>query len=83
MAIDALKRAVETAKQMADEQPRDIRLAVYVLRDFPELKEWDLDDLAWSMYRGNAHRNDLDFLIEKIEAKMEEAEDAATETTPG
>lgn len=73
MAIDNLKRAVETAKRMADEQPYDINLAVYVLRDFCELKEWELDDLAWSMYRGNAHRNDLDYLIEMIETKIEEA----------
>lgn len=46
-------------------------LANYVLRDFAEVKEAGLDDLAWSMHRHPPHKNDVLFLIERLEAWLE------------
>jgi len=63
-----IQETIAWAKKTMDEDPH---LANYGLRDCQEVKDAGLNDLVWSMHRGNVHRNDVVFLIEKLEAHLE------------
>lgn len=70
MDKNRLEKALNTARGVLDEDPN---LAVFIVRDFPELVEWELDELAWSMYReGYTPRGDAEYLLSRIEEKMKE-----------
>jgi hypothetical protein len=46
----------------------DPHLAAFMVRDLPEMKEFGLDELAWATFKGNPTRNDVEFLLEELEA---------------
>jgi hypothetical protein len=45
----------------------EMEMAVYILRDTPEIKLAKLDDLAWAMLQETMSKNDVLFLIEHLE----------------
>ena len=45
------RETLQHAKQYVEDHPEDAHLAIYMMRDFQELKDFDLDDLAWSFHR--------------------------------
>ena len=45
----------------------DAHLATYMVRDLPETKAAGLDGLAWAMHREPPSRNDVTFLLNKLE----------------
>ena len=63
----------ETLKYAKAQLPKDPRLAAYMVRDFPELVEMELDDLAWAMHCANhVSHTDAEFLFELIDKWMNE-----------
>ena len=61
--------AIEYARGQLD---RDPHLANYMLRDYPEVFDAGLSDLAWAMHRGSPSRNDVLCLIEHLEKWLKE-----------
>ena len=63
----------KTLKYAKAQLHKDPRLAAYMVRDFPELAEMELDDLAWAMHRANhVSHADAEFLFELIDKWMNE-----------
>ena len=70
MTIRNLQADVGAARIMVAENPQ---LAAYIVRDYQELKDWGLYDLAWTLAdSGYTHRNDVIGLLELIEKKIVE-----------
>ncbi len=58
---------INKARQYVD---TDAHLANYMVRDLPETKEAGLDDLAWAMHRQSPSRNDVIWLLDKLEKTL-------------
>ena len=58
---------LEQARKILRED-HDTNLAVYIVRDLPETKIAELSDLAWAMYRHGCVVNEVEHLIDSIEA---------------
>jgi hypothetical protein len=72
MTTIACRRAINAAKSHLDTDPT---LSAFILRDLPEIRQADLDDLAWALHRdGNVHKNDVLGLIELLESHLERTE---------
>ncbi len=65
-----LKAAIKAARE---ELTRDYQtnLAVFMVRDFEEVREVGLSDLAWSMYREYCTVNEVVWLLDEIEKRVE------------
>lgn len=62
------KNILDNARKQLDSDPH---LAVYIVRDYQELVEWGLDDLAWAMHReGYVPRGDAQMLLDRIERHL-------------
>lgn len=73
LGIPPVVKAIEYAKRELAKDNYDAQIAIIALRDFSEVKEADLSDLAWAIYRdGNAHRNDVAGFIEHLEKYLNE-----------
>lgn len=60
--------------------PEDPHLANYIVRDHPDVKRLGLSDLAWSIHREYGHRNDVEYLLDRLEELLaEEALEASRE----
>ena len=68
MNLNELEKAMEQAYKLVDKDPN---LAIYVMRDFQELKDWKLDDLAWSMYQNTTTRNEVRWFLDQIKEEIE------------
>ena len=71
------KQVEQAKKYLASEscaRSQDWTLAVYIIRDYQELRDMDLTDLAWSMCRQrDSPKNEVEWFFEEVEKKMEEA----------
>ncbi len=71
LGIPKIRKAVEYAQKELNKPNYDAQVAMIMLRDYPEVKEAELDDLAWAIYRdGNAHKNDVLGFIELLEKHL-------------
>ena len=66
-----IRQIIEQAKKVMDEDPH---LANYILRDTAEIKEAGLSDLAWACHKEYCVKNDVLFLIERLEKFLERRE---------
>lgn len=67
-------KALKHAKRIVEEG-QDCHLAIYILRDFDELKQLGLDELAWAHHReGWVSQKEARGFIEDIEKEMKEAQ---------
>jgi len=65
----AAREAIAHARKYLDS---DTHLAAYVVRDLPETKAAQLDDLAWAMFFANAvSKNDVVGLLDKLEEYLD------------
>ena len=49
----------------------DWSLVAYMVRDWPIVKEYELDDLAWAMTKENyVTKNDVEYLFECLEDNL-------------
>ncbi len=70
-ASKSFKKALAHAKKIVNDETKDCRVAIFILRDYQELKELDLDGIAWAMHKeGHVHRNDAKWLVEYIEEEI-------------
>jgi hypothetical protein len=66
-----IREAIEKVKQELAKPDYDAQLAVLWLRDYQEVTDAQLDDLAWALYQdGCAHKNDVIGLIEHLESYL-------------
>jgi len=66
-----IEQAIEYTKRELEKPNYDAQVAVLYLRDMPEVKEVQLNDLAWAIYQdGSAHKNDVIRLIELLEKSL-------------
>ncbi len=67
-----LKAAITAArKELNRGEYRDQNLAVFIIRDFKEIREVGLSDLAWSMYREYCTVSEVEWLLDEIEKRCE------------
>jgi len=66
--MSELIKTIEAAYRILDEDPN---LAIYMVRDFPELEKWDLRDLAWAMYKNTVARSEVKWLLDTILNQIE------------
>lgn len=52
----------------------DATLAVYMVRDLPEVKEAGLDDLAWALTKNYCTKNDALGFFDLLEAHTKQAQ---------
>ena len=71
LGIPKLYKAIEYAQKELAKPDYDAQIAIIGLRDFQEVKDADLSDLAWAIYRdGCAHKNDVLGFIELLEKRL-------------
>lgn len=72
LGIPKIRKAIEYANKELAKDNYDANVAIIMLRDFPEVEEADLRDLAWAIYKdGNAHKNDVRGFIEHLERHLD------------
>ena len=59
-----IQDAIKLARKHVDKDPH---LAVFIVRDYEELEQFDLHDLAWSMYRNYCTVKEAIWLLDEIE----------------
>lgn len=59
-----VKTAIANARKHTE---RDPGLAVYMVRDFPEVEAADLHDLAWAFASGNVVSNEAVWFLDMLE----------------
>lgn len=71
--IDHFQTAITAAKKLLDSNNPDGHLAIYMVRDFSELKEFGLDDLAWAFHEeGYVSVSEARWFFEQIEKRRNE-----------
>ncbi len=67
-----LKAAIAAAREeLSRGGYQDQNLAVFIIRDFKEVREVGLSDLAWSMYREYCTEGEVEWLLDEIEKRCE------------
>ena len=67
-----LQVAIKAARQeLANKGYQDTNLAVFMIRDFKEVREAGLSDLAWSMYREYCTVEEVKWLLDELEKRLE------------
>ena len=69
--IEATRELIKQSRDLLENEPWDVNLANYVLRDCQAVKEAGLSNLAWSIHKNTASKNDVLFLIEELEKFLE------------
>jgi hypothetical protein len=65
-----LKESITLSKRLLEQN--DIQTAIFVVRDMPQLRIWDLSNLAWAMYKqGDATKKEVEFLLNELEKGLE------------
>ena len=67
--ITPIQQAISLARRHLDDDPH---LANYILRDRQEVKDAGLDELSWSMHGQTISKNDVLFLIERLEMYLDQ-----------
>ena len=65
-----LKAAIKAVREELTRDYQDTNLAVFMVRDFDEAREVGLSDLAWSMYREYCTVNEVNWLLDEIEKRL-------------
>jgi hypothetical protein len=66
--IDYFQAAIIAAKKLLNSDNPDGHLAIYMVRDFNELKELGLDELAWGFHKeGYVSVDNARWFFEQIE----------------
>jgi len=66
-----LKAAIKASREeLAKGGYRDTNLAVFMIRDFEEVKEVGLADLAWSSYRNYCTPDEVTWLLDELEKRL-------------
>jgi len=65
--MQSLQDAIILARKYVEEDPN---LAMFIVRDFPELKKWQLDDLAWALYQNTIARSEAAWFLDKLESHL-------------
>ncbi len=67
-----LKAAIAAAREELSRGGRqDTNLAVFLIRDFDEVREAGLSDLAWALYREYCTISEVEWLLDEIEKRCE------------
>jgi hypothetical protein len=62
-----IREAITLARRYVD---RDPHLAIYILRDLPEVKAAKLLDLAWAFVNDNVYPNEAKWFVDKLEESL-------------
>ena len=71
------------ARKMLKKEPWDAHIANYVVRDCEAVKRAGLDDLAWSMHKGDPTVNDVEYLLERLEQFLNQQPQKSSDTKEG
>ena len=65
------ERTLDAAKKYSLEHPEDCHLAIYMVRDYQELRDVGLSDMAWSLHRaGYVSPEDATWFFEEIDKRL-------------
>lgn len=67
----AVRAAITTARQEVERYPS---LAVFIVRDYQQMREAGLDDLAWSMARNGCATSEAVWLLDELEKYLNKQE---------
>lgn len=71
--IMPIAKSIEYAYKELAKDNYDPQVAIIHLRNYKEVKDADLDDLAWAIYQdGCAHKNDVLGFLEHLEKWLKE-----------
>ena len=64
-----LASAINLARRIINEN-FDAKLAIFVVRDFEELEEVDLKDLAWALYQNYGALSEVEWFLNELEERL-------------
>ena len=64
-----LASAINLARRIINEN-FDAKLAIFVVRDFEELEEVDLKDLAWALYQNYGTLSEVEWFLNELEERL-------------
>ena len=65
------ERTLDAAKKYSLACPADCHLAIYMVRDYQELRALGLSDMAWSLHReGYVSSGDAAWFFEEIDKRL-------------
>jgi len=65
--MQPIQEAINLARTHIEQDPN---LAIFIVRDYPELKEWQLSDLAWALYKNTIARSEAAWFLDKLESHL-------------
>lgn len=71
LCIPPIRKAIDNCKVYLEKPTCDPQIAIMFLRDYSEVKDAELSDLAWAIYKDSSpHKNDVLGFIEALEKHL-------------
>ena len=70
---DVIFERIAQARRLLTGDHPDPELAIFVVRDYQEVQDAGLSDLAWAMYQGGASADEAKWFLDRLEAAIKES----------